>query len=78
MLYFLDYNENHKDEPNENWGRELLELFSMGVGNYTEDDIKMASKAFTGWTYHQIIPLDPYGRYPAEFSYIPVDHDEGS
>ena len=78
MLYFLDNNENHKDEPNENWGRELLELFSMGVGNYTEDDIKMASKAFTGWTYHQIIPLDPYGRYPAEFRYIPEDHDEGS
>ena len=78
MLYFLDNNENHKDEPNENWGRELLELFSMGVGNYTEDDIKMASKAFTGWTYHQIITLDPYGRYPAEFRFIPEDHAEGS
>ena len=36
MIYWLDNNENHKDEPNENWGRELLELFSMGVGNYTE------------------------------------------
>jgi len=76
MIFFLDNNENHKDEPNENWGRELLELFSMGVGNYTENDIKMASKAFTGWTYHQIIPLDPYGRYPAEFRYINDDHDE--
>jgi uncharacterized protein (DUF1800 family) len=49
----------------------------MGVGNYTEDDIKMASKAFTGWTYHQIIPLDPYGRYPAEFRYIEEDHEDG-
>ncbi|MCL0054958.1 DUF1800 domain-containing protein [Dehalococcoidia bacterium] len=77
MIFFLDNNENHKNEPNENWGRELLELFSMGVGNYTEDDIKMASKAFTGWTYHQIIPLDPYGRYPAEFRYIEEDHEDG-
>src|SRR5262245_47936764 len=39
MIYWLDNNENHKGEPNENYGRELLELFSMGVGNYTEQDI---------------------------------------
>ena len=43
MLFWLDNHENHKDEINENYGRELLELFSMGVGNYTEDDIKNAS-----------------------------------
>ena len=67
MIHWLDNSENHRDEPNENWGRELLELFSMGVGNYTEDDIKMASRAFTGWTFIQPIPLDPYGRYPSEF-----------
>ena len=48
MIFWLDNNENHKDEINENYGRELLELFSMGVGNYTEDDIKAASRAFTG------------------------------
>ena len=63
MIHFLDNSENHKDEPNENWGRELLELFSMGVGNYTERDIKMVARAFTGWTFTQPIPLDPYGRY---------------
>ena len=40
MNYWLDNCENHSDQPNENWGRELLELFSMGVGNYTEEDIK--------------------------------------
>ena len=69
MIFWLDNNENHKDEPNENWGRELLELFSMGVGNYTEDDIKMASKAFTGWTYHQIIPLVIVAVFFCRFAY---------
>ncbi len=49
MIYWLDQNENHKREPNENWGRELLELFSLGVGNYTEKDIREAARAFTGW-----------------------------
>ena len=39
MLYWLDNNENHKRAPNENWGRELLELFSLGAGNYTEQDV---------------------------------------
>ena len=48
----------------------------MGVGNYTEDDIKMASRAFTGWTFIQPIPLDPYGRYPSEFIYREDDHDD--
>ena len=67
MIFWLDNNENHLGEPNENWGRELLELFSMGVGNYTEDDIKQASRAFTGWTFTQPLPLDPYGRYTSEF-----------
>ncbi|GIT16744.1 MAG: hypothetical protein CM1200mP38_4010 [Dehalococcoidia bacterium] len=40
MIVWLDNQDNHKGAINENWGRELLELFSMGVGNYTEDDIK--------------------------------------
>ena len=76
MIHWLDNSENHSDQPNENWGRELLELFSMGVGNYTEEDIKMASRAFTGWTLVQPIPLDPYGRYPSEFIYREDDHDD--
>ncbi len=50
MLVYLDNRENVKDHPNENFGRELLELFTMGVGNYTEQDIREASRAFTGWT----------------------------
>jgi uncharacterized protein (DUF1800 family) len=76
MNYWLDNCENHKDQPNENWGRELLELFSMGVGHYTEQDIKNASRAFTGWTFKQPIPLYPYGHYEAEFQYVPEDHDD--
>jgi len=48
----------------------------MGVGNYTEADIKMAARAFTGWTYAQPIPLYPYGFYPAHFVYRPEDHDD--
>ena len=50
MIFWLDNNENHRDAVNENWGRELLELFSMGVSNYTEVDVRECSRAFTGWT----------------------------
>ena len=77
MIFWLDNNENRNGEPNENWGRELLELFSMGVGNYTERDIKDASRAFTGWTFSQPIPLYPHGYYPADFLYDADDHDDG-
>ena len=76
MLFWLDNNESHKDEPNENYGRELLELFSMGVGNYTEQDIKMVARAFTGWTFIQPIPTYPHGNYPAQFVYREDDHDD--
>jgi uncharacterized protein (DUF1800 family) len=50
MLVYLDNGENVKRHPNENFGRELLELFTMGVGNYTERDVREAARAFTGWT----------------------------
>ena len=82
MLYFLDNCLSHKDAINENYGRELLELFSMGVGmdgqfNYTEDDVKECSRAFTGWTIGNAIPGQPYGRYEAKFVYNADDHDDG-
>jgi hypothetical protein len=51
MLKYLDNNTNRKRRPNENYARELLELFTMGIGNYTEDDVKNAARAFTGWTF---------------------------
>ena len=76
MIFWLDNNENHKDAPNENWGRELLELFSMGQGNYSEMDVKECSRAFTGWTIAAKIPRLPYGRYPWQFEYLPHDHDD--
>src|SRR5262249_25761046 len=49
MLLWLDSNSNVKGRPNENYARELMELFSLGVGNYTERDIREAARAFTGW-----------------------------
>ena len=74
MLFWLDNNENLKDEPNENYGRELLELFSMGVGNYTEDDVKGATMAFTGWSFRTNIP----GKiYPSQFLYLKNEHADG-
>lgn len=51
MLQYLDNNRNVKTSPNENWARELMELFTLGVGNYTENDIKESARAFTGWKY---------------------------
>lgn len=51
MLSYLDNNSNRKGRPNENYARELMELFTMGIGNYTEADIKEAARAFTGWTF---------------------------
>ena len=77
MLFWLDNNENHGTAVNENWGRELLELFSMGVGSYTEKDVREASRAFTGWTFETKIPRAPYGRFPWKFEYRPEDHDDG-
>ncbi len=75
MIYWLDNVESVVGAPNENYGRELLELFSMGVGNYTEDDIKAAAYSFTGWTFEQPIPLYPHGGYPARFVYRDDLHD---
>ncbi len=49
MLLWLDSNENVKAHPNENYAREVMELFSLGVGNYTEKDVQEAARAFTGW-----------------------------
>ena len=77
MIYWLDNNENHADRINENWGRELLELFSMGVGNYTETDVRECSRAFTGWTMTPKLPRFPMGRFDWFFEYRDEDHDQG-
>ena len=86
MIYWLDNHDNHDGAINENFGRELLELFSMGVGNYTEEDIKECARAFTGYTignteYMAVRSIRdsiwPYGRIPFHYQYLPEDHDDG-
>ena len=54
MLSFLDAGQNIKGAPNENFAREIMELFTMGVGHYTEHDIREAARAFTGWHYDDL------------------------
>ena len=76
MIIWLDNNTNHRGAPNENYGRELLELFSMGVGNYTEDDVKECARAFSGWTVANINARYPWGPFPMEFEYRSEDHDD--
>jgi uncharacterized protein (DUF1800 family) len=53
MLKWLDAPSNRKEHPNENLARELMELFTLGIGHYTEDDVKQAARALTGWTVRQ-------------------------
>ncbi len=67
MLSFLNNQQNRKGRPNENFARELMELFTLGVGNYTEDDVKSAARAFTGWRYNA----------EGKFEYNPKLHDDG-
>ena len=84
MLHWLDNHDNHKDAVNENYGRELLELFSMGIGNYTERDVKEAARAFTGWTFENAeymalramkASIWPYSRVAMQFEFRSDDHD---
>jgi len=77
MIYWLDNHENHATSVNENWGRELLELFTMGISNYTETDVRECSRAFTGWTIVHKLPRFHMGRFDWEFDYRPEDHDDG-
>lgn len=55
MLRWLDADENTKGSPNENFAREVMELFTMGIGNYTEKDVKEAARAFTGWGLRYLV-----------------------
>jgi uncharacterized protein (DUF1800 family) len=78
MLFWLDNQLNTKDVHNENYGRELLELFSLGIGNYSEDDVKHCARAFTGWTFAETVPVvKPYGRFRWQFEFRPERHDDG-
>jgi len=68
MLQFLNNQQNKKSHPNENFAREVMELFTMGRGNYTENDVKEAARAFTGWAF------EPRGG----FVFRKFQHDDGS
>ena len=71
----MDNNENEKGTVKRNRGRELLELVSMGGGNYTAVDVRESSRAFTGWTITPKLPRFPMGRFDWEFKYNSADHD---
>jgi uncharacterized protein (DUF1800 family) len=66
MLVWLDSNSNRRAAPNENYAREIMELFALGIGNYTEQDIREAARAFTGWFVHK-----------NEFRFNSSEHDSG-
>ena len=66
MLDYLNNTQNRKAHPNENYARELMELFTLGIGNYTEDDVKMGARAFTGWAHDG-----------DDYVFRKFDHDEG-
>ncbi len=54
MLQYLNNRQNRKRHPNENFARELMELFTLGRGHYTETDVKEAARAFTGWNFDEM------------------------
>ena len=68
MLNFLNAQQNKKGHPNENFAREVMELFTMGRGNYSENDIKEAARAFTGWSANA----------QGDFQFRKFQHDEGN
>ncbi|MFO0866324.1 MAG: DUF1800 domain-containing protein, partial [Gemmataceae bacterium] len=89
MLIYLDMEESTKENPNENYARELLELFCLGVGNYTEKDIREAARALTGWTLDAppgtVLPMRPnrpgdvrsFLREGLVPKFVVARHDEG-
>lgn len=67
MIVYLNNQQNKKDHPNENFAREVMELFTLGVGHYTEQDIKEAARAFTGWAVNK----------KGEYEFEEKQHDDG-
>src|SRR5689334_11855154 len=67
MIEYLDGQSNRKGQPNENYARELMELFTIGIGNYTEQDVREAARAFTGWGYRGLV-----------YFFNKNQHDDGS
>lgn len=69
MLVYLDGVDNARGSPNENYAREVMELFTLGEGHYTEEDIREAARAFTGWTYRPMLE---------HMEFVEKRHDNGS
>ena len=73
MLVWLNGNQNVKQKPNENYGREMMELFTLGAnrGAYTEIDVREQARALTGWRGNVV------NRQPTAFTFDPNRHDTG-
>src|SRR6202011_3589386 len=74
MMVYLDTETNRKGKPNENYARELMELFTTGIGHYTEDDVRESARAFTGWTLSGSKQL----RYATDSMFVARLHDSAS
>jgi uncharacterized protein (DUF1800 family) len=68
MMIYLDLQQSRKEHPNENWARELMELFTVGIGNYTEQDIRESARAFTGYRIDMTTQ---------QFHFAPMQQDHG-
>ncbi len=78
MIYYLDGQENVAEHPNENFAREVMELFTLGIGHYTEKDIQEGARAFTGWAFRRIAKADIEGKKAtAEYFFRARLHDDG-
>ena len=73
MLVWLDGRTNVKAKPQENFARELMELFTVGVGNYQEADVYAGARVFTGWNMARVAGTGPTGYY--QFAYVPSQHE---
>src|SRR6266581_2349554 len=69
MMIYLDLQKSQEEHPNENWARELMELFTVGIGNYTEQDIRESARAFTGYRVNL---------RTQQFRFAPFQHDASS
>jgi len=76
MLAYLDGEESTGDSPNENYAREMLELFSLGIGNYTEDDIAAGARALTGWRVRLVPTGSAVDPVRARSWFDPSAHDD--
>jgi uncharacterized protein (DUF1800 family) len=74
MVVWLDSRVNTRQRPQENFGREIMELFTFGVGNYTEQDVYAAARVFTGWNLRFVGGRDDPQNY-YEFLFVPANHD---